>query len=150
MNIRQEFSKAKSQQKAKAEREWKERYEGKERDEQYKSEAEILDEIAFAAVTDYMQQEIGERLRSIRKKQNKTQAAIVDNYSNCQSISTSTLSRWEQGRRAQDIVFLAWFSQKYDVDLNWLITGEIQSLQDETVQKIKEWYKQGEDFFHKL
>ena len=99
------------------------------------------------------------RLGNFRDGKGLSQKRIMDLYAkHTGEISSgidetkkgSSMSRYENGKRGIDLVFLVWLAQEFHVDLHWLLTGETWEAQDEVVQKVKEWYRQGEQIFQNL
>lgn len=84
-------------------------------------------------------QEIGTRIRSLRKACNKTQAHFADLL----YISPSYLALIESGKRAPSIEILAQISNICDVSVDYLLFGKddsIRNMNDKTFQRITEIY----------
>lgn len=63
---------------------------------------------------------VGERIRYIRKQHKLTQIE----FAQCLDISQGTLSEIESGKAKPSFDVLVLLSEKYRVDLNWLIMGQ--------------------------
>ena len=64
-------------------------------------------------------EEIGARLRQARKRLDKSQAIVSENF----NISRGIISEWENGHVAPSLKFLVNFSKKYNISLDWLVSG---------------------------
>lgn len=62
---------------------------------------------------------IGERLKHIRKLNRLTQPEV----SELLGVSTAAYKRYELGLRIPDAIFCAAFAQSFNLDANWLLTG---------------------------
>ncbi len=66
--------------------------------------------------------EVGKRIAEIREKERFLQGEFAE----IMEVSKATLSYYERGIRKPDIEFLYLLSDKFNVDLHWLVTGEAQ------------------------
>lgn len=111
---------------------------------------ENLDAMVLREVTSDILRGIGNRLVEIREKQGLTQKEVAQEFRVCQTITDTALSKWESGTNAVSIIYLLWFSQRFDVDLHWLMTGERRNSQneikEEALQKVQELSKILEKF----
>lgn len=83
--------------------------------------------------------EIGNRIRSIRKKQKKTQSY----YADLLYISPSYLALIESGKRTPTIEILAQISKMNDVSVDYLLFGDSSSTleqNEKTFQRLQENY----------
>lgn len=80
-------------------------------------------------------QEIGDRIRSLRKACNKTQTYFADLL----YISPSYLALIESGKRAPSIEILAYISNVCDVSVDYILFGKddsTQNVNEKTFQRI--------------
>ncbi len=61
-----------------------------------------------------------ERFKEVRLDNGLTQAGLAESL----GVKQKTISNWESGRNEPDLNTLITVSHKWDVDLNWLLTGE--------------------------
>jgi phage repressor protein C with HTH and peptisase S24 domain len=84
-----------------------------------------MDEITPRAI------EIGKRITEIRGKQTLPQ------FSASLGVARSTLIRYEKGDRLPDADFICAICQVYELDANWLLTGEkILTMADDEIAQI--------------
>lgn len=88
---------------------------------------EHLNDLASKRVKNDIQMEIGGRLRDWREKAGLKLENISRALSDTYPCDVSTINRWENGKRAIDIVYLASLAENYDIDLQWIITGTNQA-----------------------
>ena len=62
---------------------------------------------------------VGLRFCQFRRAINKTQQQLADEL----GIYQSTITNFEQGKTFPNINYLYYFTKKYGLDINWLITG---------------------------
>lgn len=79
---------------------------------------------------------IGERIRAVRKSLRLNQGSVAEKL----NVTIQTLSRYENGSRFPDSLFLQAFGQSFKVNANWLLYGkEDMFLKDaETLKVIKD------------
>ena len=77
--------------------------------------------------------EIGNRIRSIRKKQKKTQSY----YADLLYISPSYLALIESGKRTPTIEILAQISKMSDVSVDYLLFGESSTTLEQNEKTLK-------------
>lgn len=107
----------------------------------------IDDEIRRCVVSD-IQREIGQRLREVREKYGLSLKMMTAQFNlGGFDIVDSSLSRWENGERAVNIMYLVWLAEKYSVNLHWLLTGEEK---DETVQELQKMLARAAELSQKL
>lgn len=157
MNIQEKFKEAKklkkrkAEEKAKAEKDAKSSQNEKRSTYEPKNEIEILDDLAYEVVRDYVRQDIGERLKDVREKElGLTQEKLVKAYRECQNITCTCLSKWGKGKNGVDLLFLIWLSEEYHVNLHWLITGEKVTPRDEVAEKLIETLESALEISKKL
>jgi len=63
---------------------------------------------------------IGQRLKKLREELNLSQGKMA----NLLGVSQSALSKWESGKREIPIGVLIKLKQKFNVNLNWLLSGQ--------------------------
>ena len=63
---------------------------------------------------------VGKRLKEVRINKGLTQVAIA----NVLSVSQTNYNRYEKGVVEPNIQFLQSFSREFNVNLNWLLTGQ--------------------------
>ena len=68
------------------------------------------------------QQKIGQLIRRLRQELNLTQKQIADKM----GISDKAVSKWERGHGMPDISFLSELSELLNVDLDALMSGEVE------------------------
>lgn len=116
-----------------------------------KDEIEILDDLAYEVVRDYVRQDIGERLKDFREKElGLSQKKLAEAYGECQNITDTCLSKWESGKNGVDLLFLIWLSEKFHVNLHWLITGEKDTPRDKVVEELIETLESALEISKKL
>lgn len=69
------------------------------------------------------QKNIGSFLRELRKEKGMTQEQIAEQF----SVSSRTVSRWENGNNMPDLDILIEISDYYEVDLREILDGERKS-----------------------
>lgn len=87
------------------------------------STEEYAEKLAREKVKKDIQREIGNRLFQIRSKNNLTQEEMAKKCS-VLDLSKSGLSRWENGERFPDWLFLFWICSEFGENLHWILTGE--------------------------
>lgn len=124
----------------------------KKRTYEANTEEEIRDKLVHRNVVTSIQQTIGSRLQKVRKRNELGQQKIIDQYNEESgfNIDISCLSRWETGARAVDLIFLLWFADKFNVDLNWLLTGEKQVPENAAVKELKNEIKKVYELSQKM
>lgn len=65
-------------------------------------------------------EEIGSIIKDIRKKNNLTQ----NEFASILGVTYQAVSKWENGKSIPDIIILREISNKFNVDLNYLIAGK--------------------------
>lgn len=83
-----------------------------------------LNSATVEAVTTIIQKDIGTRLIIVREENQLTQEDVIAELLDFWELDVTTLSRWETGKRKVSFVYLLWLAQRFDVDLQWLLTGE--------------------------
>lgn len=63
---------------------------------------------------------IGERIRTVRKSLRLNQGNVADKV----HVTIQTLSRYENGARFPDSLFLQEFGKSFKVNANWLLYGK--------------------------
>jgi transcriptional regulator with XRE-family HTH domain len=71
-------------------------------------------------------QSLGERLKITREKKGLSQVEVYRRT----NINNKTLSKYEKGDTKPDIETIELLSNFYEVDLEWLMTGSIDSFKD--------------------
>lgn len=84
---------------------------------------ENIEKLAREKVRKDMQREIGDRLFQIRRKYGLTQKEMVAQCS-VLNLTKPALSRWENGERFPDWLFLFWINSEFGENLHWILTGE--------------------------
>ncbi len=115
-----------------------------------KDEIENLEELAFKSVTSIVQKDIGSRLVSIREQNGLTQKDIVDELGDFWRLDKSTICKWENGTNGVSFVYLLWLSQRFDVDLHWLLTGQKRSPTDALAAELRERLEEAYKISQKL
>lgn len=86
------------------------------------------------------QKNIGSFLRELRKEKGMTQEQIAEQF----SVSSRTVSRWENGNNMPDLDILIEISDYYEVDLREILDGERKS--EDMNKEIKETVLQAVDY----
>lgn len=82
-----------------------------------------------------------DRLRGLRKKEGLTQEEAAKKL----DIARTTYSGYERGTSEPDFNTLNKLADFYEVDLNWLITGELRNLNKEDEVMIERYSKLNEE-----
>ncbi len=64
-------------------------------------------------------EEIGARLRKLRRDRKMTQADLADVL----NVTASTVSLYESGRHSPDLYMLARYGEFFRADMNWIVFG---------------------------
>lgn len=81
-----------------------------------------------------------DRLRGLRKKEGLTQEEAAKKL----DIARTTYSGYERGTSEPDFNTLNKIADFYDIDLNWLLTGELRELNEEDEELVKKFSKLNE------
>lgn len=120
------------------------------RDKSAERKPEETDNKMYRDFLNNINRNIGKRIVEIREKHGLTPKDIIKEFGVCKGISPGCLSRWESGQRTADHIFLIWFSNRFSVDLHWLITGEIQAVKNPLVQELTENLEKAVELCRKL
>ena len=76
---------------------------------------------------------VGERLKLIRQKLMLSQQDLA----NILNVNQKTISHWEQARNEPSIKALRTLCSKFNINLNWLLTGEGEMFKEDKKTRIK-------------
>lgn len=86
------------------------------------------------------QKKIGRFLKELRKEKGMTQEQLAEQF----SVSSRTVSRWENGNNMPDLDLLIEISDYYEVDLREILNGERKS--EDMNKEVKETVLQAVDY----
>jgi transcriptional regulator with XRE-family HTH domain len=78
--------------------------------------------------------EFGEQIRTIRQKQNLTQAQLADQL----HVTRQAVSNWENNKNLPDLEMIILIAQTFHVSLDWLILGGDNNMNEMTEKLIKD------------
>lgn len=102
------------------------------------------------ALDGVVKKSIGQRMMKIREEKRKSQDDVIADFAFVPDMSKSVLSRWENGVRGINFFFLLWFIAEYDVDLQYLLTGEKREPSNSVVPELQKKLEEALELSRKL
>lgn len=109
-----------------------------------------IDGMTLQALDKVVKKSIGQRIAKIREGKGHSQEDVIMKFAFVPDMDKSVLSRWENGERGINFFFLLWFAKEYNVDLQYLLTGEKKEPSSRVVPELQKKLEEILELFQKM
>lgn len=106
--------------------------------------------MTLQALDKVVKKSIGQRIAKIREGKGQSQEDVIIKFAFVSDMDKSVLSRWENGERGINFFFLLWFTKEYNVDLQYLLTGEKKEPSSRVVPELQKKLEEILELFQKM